>query len=66
MKPGEIDGIAVDTDDEVVLLIGAANRDPRRFADPDVFAPERTDSGSLSFGAGRAFLHRRGPGEAAV
>jgi cytochrome P450 len=54
-KSGEIDGVAVDSDDEIVLLLGAANRDPRRFADPDVFAPERGDGGSLSFGAGAHF-----------
>ncbi len=52
---GEIGGVAVDDDDEIVLLIGAANRDPRRFADPDVFRPERADPGTLSFGAGRHF-----------
>jgi cytochrome P450 len=54
-KPGEIDGIAVGSDDEIVLLLGAANRDPRRFADPDLFLPDRADSGSLSFGAGPHF-----------
>ncbi len=54
-KSGEIDGVAVDSDDEIVLLLGAANRDPRKFADPDVFRPGRTDSGSLSFGAGPHF-----------
>lgn len=54
-KPGEIDGVAIGSDDEIVLLLGAANRDPRRFADPDVFRPERTDGGSLSFGAGVHF-----------
>lgn len=54
-KPGEIDGITIGDDDEVVLLLGAANRDPRKFADPDVFRPERTDGGSLSFGAGVHF-----------
>lgn len=54
-EPGEIDGVAVATDDEIVLLIGAANRDPRRFTEPDLFRPERTDSGSLSFGAGAHF-----------
>lgn len=52
---GEIDGVAVDDDDEIVLLLGAANRDPRRFADPDVFRPGRSDGGSLAFGAGAHF-----------
>ncbi|HVB43696.1 MAG TPA: cytochrome P450 [Streptosporangiaceae bacterium] len=52
---GELCGVPVDSDDEVVLLLGAANRDPRRFAEPDSFRPGRTDGGSLSFGAGAHF-----------
>jgi cytochrome P450 len=39
----------------VILLIGAGNRDPRRFASPDLFDPRRADAGALSFGGGPHF-----------
>lgn len=38
--------------DLVVPLIGAANRDPRRYAQPDVLDITRRDGSSLSFGSG--------------
>jgi len=45
-------GVPLAAGSSVIVLIGAANRDPRRFADPDVFDPSRGDGAALSFGAG--------------
>ena len=39
--------------DQITLCIGAANRDPRAFASPEVFAIDRTPNRHLAFAAGR-------------
>ncbi len=51
----EVAGFRVTPDDHLVVLIGAANRDPKRFAEPGRFWPERPDGGPLSFGGGAHF-----------
>lgn len=47
-----VGGTDIPKDSNLVLLLGAGNRDPRRFDDPDVFRPARPDNRPLSFGAG--------------
>ena len=51
----EVGGVPVPKGASVVVAIAAANRDPRRFADPDTFDPDRPDNRPLSFGAGPHF-----------
>ncbi|CAN5511280.1 cytochrome P450 [soil metagenome] len=46
------DGTEVAAGETVVTLLGAANHDPARFADPDRFDIGRADSGALSFAWG--------------
>ncbi|MEY9835776.1 cytochrome P450 [Streptacidiphilus sp. EB103A] len=48
----DIDGVPVPAGTHVVLLLGAANRDPARYPDPGRFDPERGDIQPLSFGGG--------------
>jgi cytochrome P450 len=50
-----ISDVAVSAQSEVVLLLGAGNRDPRRFANALSFDPARGDGGPLSFGGGAHF-----------
>jgi cytochrome P450 len=47
-----IEGISIPRGSDLILLIGAANRDPIRYQNPDRFDPTRTDIKPLSFGAG--------------
>ncbi|MFI7412545.1 cytochrome P450 [Streptomyces sp. NPDC049627] len=50
-----VGGMRIAEGTQVLLLLGAANRDPRRFPDPDVFDAGRPVGRSLSFGAGPHF-----------
>ncbi|MEJ2404934.1 MAG: cytochrome P450 [Candidatus Thiodiazotropha sp.] len=48
----ELHGQQMKAGDFVILCYGAANRDPRKFADPDVFDIHRNPKGHLGFGGG--------------
>ena len=50
-----VGGVPVSQGTGVVTLLGAGNRDPRRFRDPARFDPMRPDGGPLSFGGGAHF-----------
>jgi cytochrome P450 len=50
-----VNGVPVPPGTGVVTLLGAGNRDPRRFTDPARFDPMRPDGGPLSFGGGAHF-----------
>ncbi len=48
-------GPRLDHGAEIALVLGAANRDPAVFSDPDRFDPNRTASAHTSFGGGLHF-----------
>lgn len=48
----QIDGITLPAWSEVTLLLGAANHDPRQFAEPERFDITRNDIKHLTFGGG--------------
>jgi cytochrome P450 len=53
--PGQdsvISGVPVPAGRLVIIMLGAAHRDPRTYHDPDVFDLTRTDTAVLSFGGG--------------
>ena len=45
-------GVTLARGERVALLLGAANRDPARFAEPDRFDPERADGAHVTLGGG--------------
>jgi cytochrome P450 len=54
LEPVEVQGVTIPEGDLVCLLWGAANRDPRRFDEPDRFDVTRTQS-NLGYGYGAHF-----------
>lgn len=51
-EPIVIDGHEIEEGDTVVTFLGAANRDPAQFPDPETFDPGRDENYPLSFAAG--------------
>jgi cytochrome P450 len=51
-RDAEIAGVRIPSGAELIVLLGAANRDPERFAEPARFIPDRPGNAPLSFGAG--------------
>jgi cytochrome P450 len=51
----EIAGVRIPADEKVILFLGAANRDPRQWTDPDHFDIRRNPTGHVGFGMG---IHR--------
>ncbi|MFC0435420.1 cytochrome P450 [Kutzneria buriramensis] len=51
----EIGGVAIPADKMVLVWLGAANRDPRQFAEPDAFDAGRDPNPHLGFGRGIHF-----------
>lgn len=51
----EVAGVRIPEGEKVLLFLGAANRDPRRWTNPDQFDIRRNASGHVGFGMG---LHR--------
>jgi unspecific monooxygenase len=51
----EHDGVALRQGDKIGLLLGAANRDPERFPDPDLIDASRSPNPHVAFGGGIHF-----------
>ncbi|HLN71636.1 MAG TPA: cytochrome P450 [Streptosporangiaceae bacterium] len=52
VQPVEIDGVAIDPGEVVLVSLSGANRDPSRYADPDRLDLGRDTGGHVAFGHG--------------
>ena len=52
LEPYTVSGATIPAGGRVLLLFGAANRDPRHYDDPDRFDPERGSADHVGFGSG--------------
>lgn len=48
----ELGGTTIEAGRKVLMFLGAANRDPRRWDDPDAYDIARSNAGHVGFGAG--------------
>ena len=55
MRDVELHGKTIRASDKVALAFGSANRDRRKFADPDRYDIDRRPLGHLGFGSGKHF-----------
>jgi cytochrome P450 len=51
-EPAAVGGVAIEPGDRIVAYLGAGNRDPERFAEPERLDLSRVDNAPLSFGGG--------------
>jgi cytochrome P450 len=51
----EIEGVRLEAGKPILLMLGAANRDPKRFKNPDTLDLARSNNAHLGFGAGAHF-----------
>jgi len=55
LEPVTVGGVALKRGEKIGLLLGAANRDPARFENPDAFDARRVNNAHVAFGAGIHF-----------